>query len=122
MDCDNTCQVKDTTNLWGVGDCASIPDPHGNPYPQLAQHALEPLARERLASLEHLLDPLVRGLGIERRGVDDLAELDRDEPAERGGLGARDVDRGRSRGGAHACAPSAGAPTAGAPWIGVATA
>lgn len=26
--------------LWALGDCASIPDPGGKPYPPLAQHAL----------------------------------------------------------------------------------
>lgn len=26
--------------LWALGDCAAIPDPQGNPYPPLAQHAL----------------------------------------------------------------------------------
>jgi NADH dehydrogenase len=26
--------------VWALGDCASIPDPQGKPYPQLAQHAL----------------------------------------------------------------------------------
>ena len=31
------------TDVWAIGDCASIPDPNspdGRPYPQLAQHAL----------------------------------------------------------------------------------
>lgn len=28
------------SNVWSLGDCASIPDPRGKPYPQLAQHAL----------------------------------------------------------------------------------
>jgi NADH dehydrogenase len=27
-------------NVWAIGDCASIPDPDGHPYPALAQHAL----------------------------------------------------------------------------------
>lgn len=27
-------------NIWSLGDCAHIPDPQGQPYPQLAQHAL----------------------------------------------------------------------------------
>ncbi|HEV3158141.1 MAG TPA: NAD(P)/FAD-dependent oxidoreductase [Candidatus Baltobacteraceae bacterium] len=27
-------------NLWAIGDCASIPDEHGKPYPPTAQHAL----------------------------------------------------------------------------------
>lgn len=27
-------------NVWALGDCAAIPDPSGNPYPPLAQHAI----------------------------------------------------------------------------------
>lgn len=27
-------------SLWGLGDCAAIPDPSGKPYPSLAQHAV----------------------------------------------------------------------------------
>jgi NADH dehydrogenase len=27
-------------DVWALGDCASIPDPEGRPYPTLAQHAL----------------------------------------------------------------------------------
>src|SRR5688572_5321225 len=32
--------AKGRANVWALGDCASIPDPAGKPYPQLAQHAL----------------------------------------------------------------------------------
>ena len=32
--------ARGRTNVWALGDCASIPDPEGKPYPQLAQHAL----------------------------------------------------------------------------------
>ncbi len=35
-----TMRTKGHDNLWALGDCASIPDPSGHPYPQLAQHAL----------------------------------------------------------------------------------
>lgn len=35
-----TMRVKGRTDLWALGDCASIPDPAGKPYPTLAQHAL----------------------------------------------------------------------------------
>jgi NADH dehydrogenase len=28
------------SQVWGLGDCAAIPDPQGKPYPPLAQHAL----------------------------------------------------------------------------------
>jgi NADH dehydrogenase len=39
----DTMLVNGATNVWAIGDCAAIPDPHspdGRPYPQLAQHAL----------------------------------------------------------------------------------
>jgi len=35
-----TLRVRGRNNVWALGDCASIPDPSGKPYPQLAQHAL----------------------------------------------------------------------------------
>jgi NADH dehydrogenase len=35
-----TMRSKSHPNVWAIGDCASIPDPTGKPYPQLAQHAL----------------------------------------------------------------------------------
>jgi len=35
-----TMRVKDRPDVWALGDCASIPDPSGNPYPPLAQHAI----------------------------------------------------------------------------------
>ena len=37
---DATMRAKSHSNVWGIGDCAVIPDPAGKPYPQLAQHAL----------------------------------------------------------------------------------
>jgi len=37
---DGTMRSKQRPEVWAVGDCASIPDPSGNPYPPLAQHAL----------------------------------------------------------------------------------
>jgi NADH dehydrogenase len=37
---DATMRSKSHPNVWGIGDCAVIPDPAGKPYPQLAQHAL----------------------------------------------------------------------------------
>jgi NADH dehydrogenase len=42
--------------VWAIGDCASIPDPSGKPYPQLAQHAL----REAKV-LAHNLSCVARG-------------------------------------------------------------
>ena len=35
-----TMRVEDRPEVWALGDCASIPDPQGNPYPPLAQHAI----------------------------------------------------------------------------------
>jgi NADH dehydrogenase len=35
-----TMRVKQRPEVWALGDCASIPDPTGKPYPTLAQHAL----------------------------------------------------------------------------------
>ncbi len=35
-----TMRVKDHPEIWALGDCASIPDVTGKPYPPLAQHAL----------------------------------------------------------------------------------
>jgi NADH:ubiquinone reductase (H+-translocating) len=35
-----TMRCKQRPELWAAGDCASIPDPNGSPYPELAQHAM----------------------------------------------------------------------------------
>jgi NADH dehydrogenase len=35
-----TMRVKDRPEVWAIGDCASIPDANGRPYPPLAQHAI----------------------------------------------------------------------------------
>jgi NADH dehydrogenase len=37
---DPTMRSRSHPFVWALGDCASIPDPQGNPYPPLAQHAL----------------------------------------------------------------------------------
>ena len=37
---DATMRCKQRPELWAAGDCASIPDPNGKPYPELAQHAM----------------------------------------------------------------------------------
>lgn len=37
---DGAMRAKGRADLWALGDCASIPDPSGKPYPPLAQHAL----------------------------------------------------------------------------------
>jgi len=36
---DGTMRAKGRDNVWALGDCAHIPDPSGQPYPPLAQHA-----------------------------------------------------------------------------------
>src|SRR5262249_21809412 len=33
-------EVPDWPGVWALGDCASVPDPQGKPYPPTAQHAL----------------------------------------------------------------------------------
>jgi NADH dehydrogenase len=35
-----TMRCKQYPEVWAAGDCASIPDPTGKPYPDLAQHAM----------------------------------------------------------------------------------
>jgi NADH:ubiquinone reductase (H+-translocating) len=35
-----TLRCRDRPEVWVLGDCATIPDPAGKPYPYLAQHAL----------------------------------------------------------------------------------
>lgn len=63
---DGTMLAKGRTNVWALGDCASIPnpnDPDGRPYPQLAQHALREakvLARNIMHSLNNEpLEPFI---------------------------------------------------------------
>ena len=38
--CERDLRVRGFDNVWAIGDCASIPDPHGQPYPPTAQHAV----------------------------------------------------------------------------------
>lgn len=37
---ESSMRCKARPEIWALGDCAHIPDPSGNPYPSLAQHAL----------------------------------------------------------------------------------
>jgi NADH:quinone reductase (non-electrogenic) len=37
---DATLRSPERPEVWALGDCATIPDPEGKPYPYLAQHAL----------------------------------------------------------------------------------
>jgi len=38
--CEPELRVRGQENVWAAGDCASIPDPDGKPYPPTAQHAV----------------------------------------------------------------------------------
>jgi NADH dehydrogenase len=42
---DGTMQCKSHPEVWALGDCAVIPAPDGQPYPNLAQHALREAKR-----------------------------------------------------------------------------
>ena len=39
--CERDMRVQGYDNVWAIGDCASIPDAQGNPYPPTAQHAVQ---------------------------------------------------------------------------------
>src|SRR5581483_10797044 len=56
IDVEPTMRVKGRTDVWALGDCATIPDPTGKPYPPLAQHAL----REAKV-LAHNITAAIRG-------------------------------------------------------------
>jgi NADH dehydrogenase len=51
---DRFLRVEGHENLWAIGDCASIPDEQGHPYPPTAQHALREgkLAAENIVAAE----------------------------------------------------------------------
>ncbi len=54
---DETMRSKSHPFVWALGDCASIPDRNGKPYPQLAQHAL----REAKVLASNIASVLDRG-------------------------------------------------------------
>jgi NADH dehydrogenase len=60
---EGTMRSKSHPNVWALGDCATIPDPEGRPYPPLAQHALREavvLAGNILSALDgRPLEPFV---------------------------------------------------------------
>ncbi len=56
---ESTMRSKSQPHVWAIGDCASIPDPDGKPYPQLAQHAL----REAKV-LAHNITSAINGSGF----------------------------------------------------------
>ncbi|MCA9266564.1 MAG: NAD(P)/FAD-dependent oxidoreductase, partial [Planctomycetales bacterium] len=39
--CQADLSMKDREGVWGIGDCAINPDPHGKPYAPTAQHAIQ---------------------------------------------------------------------------------
>lgn len=52
---DGTMRCPSRPEVWGIGDCAEIPSPSGEPYPTLAQHALRE-ARVLSRNIVHVLD------------------------------------------------------------------
>jgi NADH:ubiquinone reductase (H+-translocating) len=52
---DGTMRCKSHPQVWALGDCACIPAPDGEPYPNLAQHALRE-AKVLAANLHAVLD------------------------------------------------------------------
>jgi NADH:ubiquinone reductase (H+-translocating) len=42
---EGTMRCKDRPEVWAIGDCASIPDANGKPYPKLAQFAMRQATR-----------------------------------------------------------------------------
>jgi NADH dehydrogenase len=66
---DGTMRSKQRPEVWALGDCAHIPDPNGNPYPPLAQHAL----REAKVLARNIA-------AVVRRGDDDTSDPPRLEP------------------------------------------
>jgi NADH dehydrogenase len=52
---DGTMRCPSRPEVWGIGDCAEIPSPSGEPYPTLAQHALRE-ARVLARNIVHVLD------------------------------------------------------------------
>lgn len=51
---ERTLRCKDRPEVWALGDCASIPDSQGRPYPQLAQFAMRQ-ARTLAGNLQAVL-------------------------------------------------------------------
>jgi NADH:ubiquinone reductase (H+-translocating) len=52
---DETMRCRDRPEVWVLGDCATLPDADGKPYPYLAQHALRE-ARQLATNLGAVLD------------------------------------------------------------------
>ena len=52
---DETMRSRSHTNVWALGDCASIPGPDGRPYPALAQHTVRE-ARHLARNIRAVID------------------------------------------------------------------
>ena len=54
LDCQSDYRAVGTENIWGMGDCASVPGPDGKPMPPLAQIAIRqaPQVAANLAAVE----------------------------------------------------------------------
>jgi NADH dehydrogenase len=52
---DAAMRCRDRPEVWALGDCARIPDPAGQPYPYLAQHAIRE-ARRLAGNIAAVLD------------------------------------------------------------------
>jgi NADH dehydrogenase len=52
---DAAMRCRDRPEVWALGDCARIPDPAGEPYPYLAQHAIRE-ARQLARNVAAVLD------------------------------------------------------------------
>lgn len=51
-----TMRSASRPSVWGLGDCAAVPDPTGKPYPSLAQHAVR-----EAKTLAHNIAHVLRG-------------------------------------------------------------
>jgi NADH dehydrogenase len=69
MQCESDYQATGTTNIWGMGDCASVPGPDGKPMPPLAQIAIRqaPQLAANIAAIEQGR-PTKPG-GVELQGI-----------------------------------------------------
>lgn len=54
LDCQSDYRAVGTENIWGLGDCASVPGPDGKPMPPLAQIAIRqaPQVAANIAAVE----------------------------------------------------------------------
>jgi NADH dehydrogenase len=63
---DGTMRSRSRPELWALGDCASIPNSMGQPYPKMAQHALRE-AKVLARNIWCTLDGVSRSIGENKR-------------------------------------------------------